>query len=147
MTQVFQAYYKNLTGLLFCKAQISETMQHAGVCVSAKAEDGSCIGVYSGSMSADEREFLRNFLLALGWQLSRSEPNGEESFLRWRSVLIFGTPPGEGKSTLQDMALTTREIVRQIEELGKTFVFLPALVDIMESGTVKKRVWEVLKQK
>ncbi len=147
MTQVFQTYYKNLTGLLFYQAQLVDSSASLGVCLHARAEDGNSIGVYSASLSMEERAFLSNFLQALGWQLLHLDGKAEEVFSQWRRVFIFGKPPGGQSSVLRYLDQSTEEVACQIQGEEKTFVFLPALGDIMQSGSVKKRVWNVLKPK
>ncbi len=147
MTQVFQRYYKNLTGLLFCQAQLVDSSASLGVCLHARAEDGDSIGVYSASLSIEERIFLSNFLQALGWQLLHSDRKVEEVFSQWCRVFIFGKPPGGQSNVLPYFDQSTEEVACQMRGQGKTFVFLPALGDIMQSGAVKKRVWNALKPK
>ena len=90
VAQMFQTVYKNLVGLLFCKLNENDSLTPSGVCLNATADDGRCIGVYSASLSPDERVFLCNLLQALGWRLSRSDGKVEEVFSRWHNVLIFG---------------------------------------------------------
>ena len=147
VAEMFQTVYKNLVGLLFCKPNKSDSPTPLGVCLNAKADDGRCIGVYSASLSMDERVFLCNLLQALGWQLSQSDSRGEEVFSRWRNVLIFGKIPNSAEECVDADDLSGEVIARQIKGQEKKFVFLPALADIMQSGVIKKRVWSVLNQK
>jgi hypothetical protein len=147
VTQIFQTYYKNLSGLLFCRGQADSSSSGLGVCLQARADDETSIGVYSVSLSTEERAFLSNFLQALGWRLLHADKKGEEVFAQWRCVLVFGKLSGGQENALDCLDQSGEVVACEAPGQEKNFVFLPALGDIMHSGALKKRVWDALKSK